>query len=116
MNLASISIIDAVKSIKMLSRYDAVPNRILYVNEESHAHKLPNMGLKSFNPVSKLDLYPLPKTADLFAKFKNGKLFSKLDRTSCWKTVCGAVPSVWHSGHFSKSNRRPVARSRYIPG
>ena len=31
------------------------------------------------NPVSKLNRYPIPKTEDLFATLKRGKIFTKLD-------------------------------------
>lgn len=31
------------------------------------------------NPVSKLNRYPIPKTEDIFATLKRGKLFTKLD-------------------------------------
>ena len=31
------------------------------------------------NPVSKLNRYPIPKTEDIFATLKQGKLFTKLD-------------------------------------
>ena len=39
------------------------------------------------NPVSKLDRYPLPKTADLFGKLKNGKFFSKLDLSHAYQQL-----------------------------
>ena len=39
------------------------------------------------NPVSKLDRYPIPKVADLFAKLGKGKLFSKLDLSHAYQQL-----------------------------
>ena len=39
------------------------------------------------NPVSKLDRYPIPKMADLFAKLSKGKYFTKLDLSHAYQQI-----------------------------
>ena len=39
------------------------------------------------NPVSKLDVYPIPKIEDLFAMLTKGKLFSKLDLSQAYQQL-----------------------------
>ena len=40
-----------------------------------------------FNPVAKLDRYPVPKVEDLFATLSNGKLFTKLDLRQAYQQL-----------------------------
>ena len=36
------------------------------------------------NPVSKLNCYPIPKTEDIFARLKRGKIFTKIDLSQAY--------------------------------
>ena len=56
------------------------------------------------NTVSKLDHYPLPKVNDLFTAMSGGKLFTKLDLSTCLPTatVIRRFQEVHHHQYFQR--------------